>query len=355
MGMFRNVFNYLFLYLATHNKAFLHIVSICPRWASIKVTENCNSRCITCNAWKIVHTGELSTEELKSVLKQLKKAGVIGIEFTGGEPLLRQDIGVLLREANRIGFKHIAITTNGILLKGKAKELLENGITRINVSVDGLETTNNSIRGVPSYRRAIEGIKAIKALEDNYDYSILIGINTTLTKLNLEEVPDLIEICRNLNIGWNFNLLDTHLYFFEGVDVSNLEIDNKTLVDHIFGYLHKVKGNSNVISISHDHLEYAKNYLKGKNSKLPCVLAYSDVYIGPKGDVYSGCWVLPPIGNLREQRLKDILNSSEYKERAENMFLRRCSGCTCGYGGNVTAASGIRALVSRAAERRKSL
>ena len=89
--------NNLLLYAG---KSFLlKYVQLKPAWANIRVTENCNSRCITCYAWKNNSQNELTTEETKNALHQLWDIGVRNLIFIGGEPLLRSDLGDLIKDA----------------------------------------------------------------------------------------------------------------------------------------------------------------------------------------------------------------------------------------------------------------
>ena len=108
-------FSDILLYLG---KSFLlKHVRLKPIWANVRVTENCNSRCITCYAWKNNSQNELTTEEMKDALHQLRDVGVRNLIFVGGEPLLRPDIGELIKEASLVGFENIIVVTNGLLLE----------------------------------------------------------------------------------------------------------------------------------------------------------------------------------------------------------------------------------------------
>lgn len=171
--------NKVLLYLG--NKWFLRYVSLRPEWADIRVTERCNSRCSTCYAWKSKPKDELNTEEWKDAIHQLKGVGVKNIVFIGGEPLLRADIGALVKEASLLSFENIIVVTNGLLLKDKADELLRNGVTQITVSVDGVGPTNDEIRGVPGdYDRAIEGIKTAQRLKKDMDLRVSVTLALSL-------------------------------------------------------------------------------------------------------------------------------------------------------------------------------
>ncbi len=317
------------LYLSRYNSFFLKLINPAPIEASIKVTENCNSRCITCDVWKNKFQQESTTQELENIFYQLKEIGVRMIGFTGGEPLLRNDIGELIKKAKKITGAQVYIVTNGILLKKKAREIIEAGADWVSLSLDGIEKTDEKIRGVPGhFKMVIEGIKKIQKIKKDFK----INIGTTLLKENISEVPELIKFCQELKTTWTFNLLDNNLYFFQQIDEKNLKVSDLKLIDKIIDHLYKTKKElPKLFNLDNKSLEFARSYMKLENPDFSCVTGYLRVYIDSKLNVYSGCWVLPPIGNLKEEKLKNILSSKKYKERAQKMFYLKCPKCTCGY------------------------
>ena len=327
----------IFLYFGKYLKVLLNIIPISPISANIKITERCNSRCITCNVWQNKYDDECSTLEFENILKQTRQIGIEQIRFTGGEPLLREDIGYLIKTAKKLGFKSVSVQTNGLLLSKKAEELVESGITMVSVSIDGIGETHDRMRGIPnSFEKSIEGIKKLSKIAYNKKKKVNIGITTTLSNLNIKEVPDLIKLCKNLNIMWGLNLLDENPYFFKNLDMTNLTINNRKIIDEFINYIKYAKKKiPGVIGIDDISLDYCKDYLNNTTKEPSCVLGYLSVYMSSNGDFYSGCWALKPLGNIKRIELKDILNSAEYKQRAKNMFLRRCPGCTCGFMVNV--------------------
>jgi len=319
------------LYLSGHLRFFLNFIQPNPIEASIKVTERCNSRCITCDIWKNKPENELTTQEIENIFHQLKEIGIKLIGFTGGECLLRSDIGELIKKAKEIVGAKVYIITNGILLEKKAKVLLESGVDYISVSLDGIGKTDEKIRGVLGhYDKAIKGINVLKKL--NPGGKPIINIGTTLIESNLDDVPKLIEVCKKLNATWSYNLLDTSLYFFKNVDASGLLINDENLVDRTIDYLYKIsKETPEIINMNSVALEFARDYLKGKKPHFYCALGYLRIFINSNLDIYSGCWALPPIGNLRKEDLKDILKSQRYKQRTKKMFGLNCPRCSCGH------------------------
>jgi len=325
------------LYLGS--RRLLRFVSLRPKWADIRVTGSCNSRCITCYAWKNKPKGELTTVEIKDAIHQLKDVGVNNVVFIGGEPLLRSDIGALVKEASLLDFKNIIVVTNGLLLKGKAEELLRNGVTHITVSVDGIGATDDKIRGVPgSYDRSIEGIKAVQRLKKDRGFSATVTIVTTiLLNQNVEEIARLVELARSLDAHWLFNLIDPNLDIFKGIPFSTLLVKSEQKIDETIDYLKKTCERYPQLIASCDHmLEFARNYLKGPNRRyFHCVHGYKTVYLGSHGEVYLGCYAMNPVSNIRKDKLQAIVGSKQHRELAEKMYMRKCPGCTNRYEFNI--------------------
>jgi len=329
----KELINVPLLYFSKYNNMFLNFVKVNPISASIKVTENCNSRCITCNMWKNKYLDELTTTEIEDILYQLKNIHIKSIHFTGGEALIRKDIGELIGTAKKINLK-VSLQTNGILLQRNAETIIENGLDSIIISIDGIGKTSDRIRGMPDqYNKAIEGIYTLKSIiAKKKDCNLEIIVSTTLTSNNISEIPQLIKLCEKLNIKWRFNLLDTNPYFFKDIDISELLITNKDLVDRTIDYLYKVRTEiPEIFEMDSVSLEFARKYLKNEKTHFNCVLGYLLIYIGSHGDVYSGCWVLSPMGNLKNEKLIEILNSEKYNHRCLEMFNLKCPICTCGY------------------------
>jgi MoaA/NifB/PqqE/SkfB family radical SAM enzyme len=103
-----------------------------------------------------------SLEKEKAILKQIHDSGVCGIAFEGGEPLLRNDLVNILAFSRSL-LLHTSLVTNGTLLESRIDEIAPYINGAIYVSLDGLEKTHDTIRGVSGcFRKATEGIIASK-------------------------------------------------------------------------------------------------------------------------------------------------------------------------------------------------
>ena len=109
----------------------------------LSVTDRCNMRCFYCmpkeGITKKGHGAILSYEELQLIAETAVGLGIEKIRITGGEPLVRAGIIAFLQRLSAIpGLRHLALTTNGLLLKEMAAHLYRAGVQRLNVSLDSL-------------------------------------------------------------------------------------------------------------------------------------------------------------------------------------------------------------------------
>ena len=161
----------------------------------LSVTDRCDLRCTYCMSeiMKFLPKAELlSLEELDRVATAFVERGVRKIRLTGGEPLVRKDIGYLIERLGRLmgqGLDELTLTTNGTLLAEHADGLMRAGVRRVNVSLDSLDPANfTEITRRGDLSKVLNGIDA--ALEAG----LRIKINTVaLRHQNAAEIPDMVE------------------------------------------------------------------------------------------------------------------------------------------------------------------
>src|SRR5208283_1514370 len=109
----------------------------------ISVTDRCNIRCVYCmpeNPEFLPRNQLLSFEEIERFVRVVVPLGIDKIRLTGGEPLVRRDLPLLVAKLAAIpGIKDTGLTTNGILLAPLARALRDAGLGRINVSLDTMD------------------------------------------------------------------------------------------------------------------------------------------------------------------------------------------------------------------------
>jgi radical SAM protein with 4Fe4S-binding SPASM domain len=173
--------------------------------ASIRVTMACNLRCKHC--YSVAGNkleNELSLEEIKKVIDELKALGGIRIFFTGGEPFIRPDILDILSYTDKNGFA-IYISTNGTFINSKIIERLKllKHLRTFQISIDGLKETHDKIRGVKgTFGKAINAIKLAKKKLKNTKVTII----STLMKKNADEMDKLLRLAIKLKVD-NFGIV----------------------------------------------------------------------------------------------------------------------------------------------------
>ncbi len=139
----------------------------------ISLTDRCNLRCIYCmpeeGVCALSHQDILSFEEIVRIVRVAAQMGIKHLRLTGGEPLVRRGVANLVAELNAIdGIESVAITTNGILLPKMAQELKEAGLSRVNISLDTLDSKQYEyITRRDKFNETIDGIHA--ALDAGFD------------------------------------------------------------------------------------------------------------------------------------------------------------------------------------------
>lgn len=208
-------------------------------------TRQCNLRCKHCyaSAGHEPAPNELSLKEKLEVLRQLDEAGVAAISFSGGEPLINRDFWIVAERAAKLGF-YVSVATNGTLISQEvASRLKEIGVRYVEISLDSSRPEeHDEFRGIPgAWKRAVEGIKNSKRS------GLSVGIATTVTKMNYERVPELVELAKELNVDKfiAFNFIPTG----RGKNIADLDLspeEREELLEYLYGEL--VSGGLQVFS-----------------------------------------------------------------------------------------------------------
>ncbi|UCF49151.1 MAG: radical SAM protein [Thermoplasmatales archaeon] len=162
------------------------------------MTKHCNLKCIHCyaTATSKPEEGELSTDEGKKFLEDIARYDCPVVLFSGGEPLLREDLFELAEYADSLGLRPV-ISTNGTLItEEKAKLAKKAGIKYIGVSLDGLAQINDKFRGVNgAFNDAIRGMKnSLKA-------DIKTGLRFTITKHNQNDLSGVLLKLKEIGVN----------------------------------------------------------------------------------------------------------------------------------------------------------
>ncbi len=204
----------------------------------ISVTDRCNIRCFYCmpeHDVEFVPRGEiLSFEEIERFARAAAKLGVRKLRITGGEPLVRKDLPVLVGMLAAIdGIEDLSLTTNGVLLAGQAADLYRAGLRRINIHLDTLDRDRFlRITRRDELDRVLEGIETCLSLG-----FAPIKLNAVAVK-NLVE-PDIVPLAR---FGRERGIEIRYIEFMP-LDAQGLWLRDKVLfADEIVGLLEREIG-----------------------------------------------------------------------------------------------------------------
>lgn len=142
----------------------------------------CNAKCRFCYYWDSLRRENPPTKLIRSMLRYAKKKGIIDVDFSGGEPSIRNDLPALVSYARELGFREICVITNGIKLSDKKelKRLIDSGLTGLLCSIEGhTEELHEHIVQVPGSFK-----KVMMTIENGIDAGIRVRTNTTVNRYN---------------------------------------------------------------------------------------------------------------------------------------------------------------------------
>jgi MoaA/NifB/PqqE/SkfB family radical SAM enzyme len=282
-----------------------------PLSVTFYITYNCNLRCKYCNVWNTPER-EMTTEQIYMMMDELAKVGTQRFGFTGGEPLLRKDIGDLIEYSKNKNFI-TTLCTNGWLVPEKINELTNLDIMVL--SLDGPQEIHDKYQRKGSYAKSIEAIKIAR------EKDIEVWTSTVLTRENINQLDFIFEKAQELD----FKVCLQPVYnYLLSPDVSFLipSVDDfrKTIANFI-----KLKKSNERLVYSTSFLEYLyKNWPnKGKynDSLSKCLAGKFFCTISPSGNVYP-CLsknYKRPLNGLRVGFKKAFCSIKKFS----------CEGCYC--------------------------
>lgn len=317
----------------------LESTAIKPVYASIMVTQNCNYKCLMCSFWHRHTDGELSASEIARVTGEMRSLGIAQINFTGGEPFLRNDLAEIVRGTAANDFAMIQVTTNASLATHeRLEELLGAGMGRIAISCDGTGVNHETQRGVPgAWKKNIAALDALRKLRTTRYPKLEIEMAMVVSKQTMGDLGELLRLCEEYRAVLHLQFLDNVQFFTSEVNTEDYNL-SAAEVDDIIEEAHRhLKGARGMDPLmTHTGLEYIRRHLKRQDPtedlpKSSCGVGYAMCYVDSQGYVYPGCFAISPIGNVRDRPLREIVDSEHHRKVAQDMFRMNCPRCPNGY------------------------
>ncbi len=272
---------------------------------TVIVTYRCNARCTMCNRYKAPSRPE---EEL-SIETIRKLPPMYFTNITGGEPFIRTDLPDIVRELNKISDR-IVISTNGFFtdrIVALCKEFPNIGIR---ISIEGLEQTNNEIRGLPDgFNRGYETLRRLRAMGMKD-----VGFGMTVQDRNAKDLVPLYELSDKLDMEFATASLHNSFYF---VEAKNIIHDRPMVAQNFENLINELLNSNSPKKWFRAYFNHGLiNYIYGQKRLLPCDMSFDTFFIDPYGDVMpcNGTKDKEVMGNLNTQTFDELWNSEQAEE-----------------------------------------
>jgi radical SAM protein with 4Fe4S-binding SPASM domain len=298
------------------------------------LTERCNLRCRHCYQTG-GKTAELSRAEIRAVLAEITEmlqawTAAYQFEFapslniTGGEPFLRGDLLAILGEMGGAGY-NLYLLTNGTLVdRERAAALADLGVKGVQVSIEGAEDIHDSIRGQGSFAASCQGVSHL------LEAGLKVTLNATLSEINVEQFRNMVEISSALGVHrLGFSRL---VPSGRGLGLVDRMIGPARLRD-IYGSIFALPGNGVEIvtgdPVASQMLNADAGGDCGSIATGGCAAGISGLTILPDGTVTPCRRLAIPIGNVREDSLREIWAASPVlaQLRDRRQYQGRCGAC----------------------------
>jgi MoaA/NifB/PqqE/SkfB family radical SAM enzyme len=258
-----------------------------PIWSQINVTWKCNLACGYCTEYDNAKD-HVPMADVIARIDKCKELGVVHADLIGGEPLLHPDILPLMRHVRKQGMT-TGMTTNGFLLtRDKLDELIDTGMGRIQISVDGMNPSPDTPKALKTLRSKIEMVAS---------RGLWFYVAAVICDQTLDEVQALAEFCFDLKVPVFFAVVHDRGRIVSGPSSPR--------------YLEKVrwlreqKRQGKPVSNPYYLIDYYERVLTGQPFAWACQGGHKAFYVSPKGDFHY-CYHTDPVGKLADVTYQQI-------------------------------------------------
>ena len=296
-----------------------------PLWLLAELTYRCPLQCPYCSnpVEMAKYKNELSTEDWIRVMQQSRKMGATQLGFSGGEPLVRKDLEILIKEARSLGYYTNLITSGVGMDESRIVAFKEAGLDHIQISFQASnEELNNYIGGTKSFQHKYEMARLVK----KYEYPMV--LNIVLHRKNVSQIKDILDMTVDLNADY-VELASTQYYGWSRVNIDQL-LPTKEQLMHAESiareYQEKMKDKMKIIYVIPDYFE---------NRPKKCMNGWGNIFLtlAPDGSALPchAAGQLPGLQfpNVRDHNVDWIWNDSPdfNKFRGTSWMKEPCSSC----------------------------
>jgi pyrroloquinoline quinone biosynthesis protein E len=189
-----------------------------PLWILMELTYRCPLHCVFCyNPTDFATTGpELATEDWIRVLREARALGAVQLGLSGGEPLARDDLEVIVAEAHSLGFYSNLITSGIGMTEARIAALKKAGLDHIQLS---FQDSSREMNDFLSSTRTFELKSKVAALIRQYEYPMV--LNCVLHRLNIDHVEEILELAERMGAEY-VELANTQYYGWAWLNRAHL-------------------------------------------------------------------------------------------------------------------------------------
>ncbi len=249
------------------------------------ITYRCNLACPFCLLLGVSNNSkitEMTSQQIKQMMLDFKKMGTRFWSFSGGEPLLREDLGGLINYAKEeLGF-YCSIATNGVLLAEKIKEESSfKQLDMVQISLDGLRETHDKLRGKGVYDKIIPALEALKKLRIR---TVLISL---ISSKNTGDLVSLIKLASEYNANIAFQAMGAYP---SGPNILKEELfPSKEMMKEFIDNLIEAKKKNSFIVSSFTYFKMLKDCWPDIPHKIRCYGGQFYCDISPYGHIFPCC------------------------------------------------------------------
>jgi radical SAM protein with 4Fe4S-binding SPASM domain len=304
-----------------------------PLRMDLALTFKCQNDCIHCYAGGSHETAELTTEQWRRVIDKLQEVGIFIVTFTGGEPMLREDLPELLKYAQDKGIV-TGLITNGRRLSDMAyvKTLEKAGLDFVQVTLESHrpEVHDRMTGAKGSWTETVEGIKNAQSTQ------IYVTTNTTLSKHNASDFLETIDFIKELGVpAFGANSLIYAGKANKGLQKFALPLDK---LKEILAEVNEKASRLGLKFLWYTPTQYCR--LNPVNLGLgikSCSAALVNMCVGPNGDVYPCQSYFESLGNILNESWETIWNDPLAVSLRKREYVEpKCKDCpellVCGGG-----------------------
>ncbi|MBD5267192.1 MAG: radical SAM protein [Bacteroides sp.] len=309
-----------------------------PRVIQMPITGRCNSRCVTCNVWKVKNNQDINPEELTRILAQpfFSKVSTIGIN--GGELTMIKDIEPIFDAVLSVkSLKNIHVISNGlipeklystlILLKSKANAKgVKVGLT---LSIDGVGTVHDHTRGIPLAFQRSE--KILKHFQENLDkYCDSFNIGCTVSNTNVPYIRETADYLKQypFKVYYHLAVPNKRIHTFNDADYYVMKDERSRLL--ALEFFQSLNAETSIRKSPIDKFRAFANYYflktNGASRLAQCYYRFRDVTIDENLDLSYCATASDTIGSLIGTSASSLIRSPKGKE-VNKRILTECASC----------------------------